>query len=662
YDEHDITLHSKIKVRMTKEVNGVKTSRIIDCTAGRLIFNEIIPQNLGFVNRSDPEHEFDLEITQVVKKSVLSKIIDQCLKVHGVTATAEVLDRIKALGYKYSTRSGLTVAVIDAVIPPQKKDILAAADAEVDALNEQYQYGYISGEVKYEKVCKVWADATDQITEALKANFDPFNPINIMADSGARGSINQIRQLAGMRGLIANTSGATIEIPVRSNYREGLNISEYFISSRGARKGLADTALRTADSGYLTRRLVDVSQDVIIREIDCGSTEGIEVYCINDGERDLETLQERLVGRYLVEDLRDEKSELFIPKTRAMTATDAQRIVDAGITHVTIRSVLGCKAKKGVCAKCYGINLANGNLVSVGEAVGIIAAQSIGEPGTQLTMRTFHTGGIANAEDITQGLPRVEELFESRRPKNGAILAKTSGTISMSEDNGIKTIVIHDPETNTDSTPYTIPYNYHLAPNIKDGAEIQRGGRLTTGSIYPMDLLEILGVQAVQNYIIEEIQYAYRQQGVGINDKHIEVIVRQMMRKVLITYQGRSYLLPEAMVDKREVETINAGIQARMDAGETDLRLVTTRPSLLGITKASSSSESFMSAASFQETAKALTDAAINGKSDYLLGLKENVIIGKLIPAGTGMALYNNVQVVRADGYPTDYQQPQMPL
>ena len=662
YDEHDITLHSKIKVRMTKEVNGVKTSRIIDCTAGRLIFNEIIPQNLGFVNRSDPEHEFDLEITQVVKKSVLSKIIDQCLKVHGVTATAEVLDRIKALGYKYSTKSGLTVAVIDAVIPPQKKDILAAADAEVDALNEQYQYGYISGEVKYEKVCKVWADATDQITEALKANFDPFNPINIMADSGARGSINQIRQLAGMRGLIANTSGATIEIPVRSNYREGLNISEYFISSRGARKGLADTALRTADSGYLTRRLVDVSQDVIIREIDCGSDEGIEVYCINDGERDLETLQERLVGRYLVEDLRDEKSELFVPKTRAMTSNDAQRIVDAGITHVRIRSVLGCKAKKGVCAKCYGVNLANGNLVSVGEAVGIIAAQSIGEPGTQLTMRTFHTGGIANAEDITQGLPRVEELFESRRPKNGAILAKSSGTIQMTEDNGIKTIVIHDPETNSDSTPYTIPYNYHLANGIKDGAEIQRGSRLTTGSIYPMDLLDILGVQAVQNYIIEEIQYAYRQQGVGINDKHIEVIVRQMMRKVLIADPGSSYLLPEAMVDKREVETINAGIQARIDAGETDLRLVTTRPSLLGITKASSSSESFMSAASFQETAKALTDAAINGKSDYLLGLKENVIIGKLIPAGTGMALYNNVQVVRADGYPTDYQQPQMPL
>jgi len=655
YDEHDITLHSKIKVRITKEINGKKVSRIIDCTVGRLIFNEIIPQNLGFVNRSDPEHEFDLEITEVVKKGVLSKIIDKCIKVHGVTMTAEVLDRIKALGYKYSTKSGLTVAVIDAVIPPQKKEILADADAKVDALNEQYQYGYISNEVRYEKVCSIWQSATDQITEALENNFDPFNPINIMADSGARGSINQIRQLAGMRGLIANTSGATIEIPVRSNYREGLNISEYFISSRGARKGLADTALRTADSGYLTRRLVDVSQDVIIREVDCGSNEGIEVYCINDGQRDLETLQERLVGRYLVEDLRDEKSELFIPKTRAMTTADAQRIVDAGITHVTIRSVLGCKARKGVCAKCYGVNLANGNLVSVGEAVGIIAAQSIGEPGTQLTMRTFHTGGIANAEDITQGLPRVEELFESRRPKNGAILAKSSGTVSLTEDNGIKTVIIHDEETNTDSTPYTIPYNYHMV--VKDGDTVKRGGRLTTGSIYPMDLLDILGVQAVQNYIIEEIQFAYRQQGVGINDKHIEVIVRQMMRKVLVADPGSSYLLPEAMVDKREVEEINAQLQARIDAGETDVRLVTTRPSLLGITKASSSSESFMSAASFQETAKALTDAAINGKSDYLLGLKENVIIGKLIPAGTGMALYNNVQVVRADGYPADIPQ-----
>ena len=661
YNEHVITLHSKIKVRITKEVGGRKISRRIDCTMGRLIFNEVIPQDLGYVNRNDPEHEFDLEVAFVVKKKKLGEIIDHCIRVHGVTMTAEVLDKVKALGYKYSTRSGLTVAVVDAAIPPQKAEILAIADSKVEKLNEQFQYGYISDEVRYQQVCAVWNDATEQITKALEANFDPFNPINIMADSGARGSINQIRQLAGMRGLIANTSGATIEIPVRSNYREGLNISEYFISSRGARKGLADTALRTADSGYLTRRLVDVSQDVIVREVDCGSTEGIEVYCINDGKRDYEKLEERLLGRYLVEDLRDEKSELFIPKTRAMTEADAKRIADAGITHVMIRSVLGCKAKKGICAKCYGINLANGNLVSVGEAVGIIAAQSIGEPGTQLTMRTFHTGGIANAEDITQGLPRVEELFEARRPKNGAILAKTSGIIQMTEDNGIKTIVIHDPATNTDSTPYTIPYNYHIV-NIADehtgktrilssGDPIQRGDRLTTGSIYPMDLLDILGVQAVQNYIIEEIQFAYRQQGVEINDKHIEVILRQMMRKVIVVDSGSSYLLPEAMVDKREVEAINAGIQARIDAGETDLRPVTTRATLLGITKASSSSESFLSAASFQETAKALTDAAINGKSDFLLGLKENVIIGKLIPAGTGMPLYNNVQIVRADGF-----------
>ncbi|MBR6420040.1 MAG: DNA-directed RNA polymerase subunit beta' [Oscillospiraceae bacterium] len=656
YNEHDITLHSRVRVRVTRETAGKKASRIIGCTVGQLIFNEIIPQDLGFVNRTDPEHEFDLEITETVSKGVLSKIIDRCIRIHGVTMTAEVLDRIKALGYKYSTKSGLTVAVIDATIPPEKKSILAEADAKVDRLNEQYQFGYISGEVKYEQVCRVWQQATDAITEALKANLDPYNPINIMADSGARGSINQLRQLAGMRGLIANTSGATIEIPVRSNYREGLNISEYFISSRGARKGLADTALRTADSGYLTRRLVDVSQDVIIHEVDCGSNEGIEVYCINDGHRDLEKLQERLIGRYLVEDLRDEKSELFIPKTRAMTAADADKIVAAGITHVKIRSVLGCKAKKGVCAKCYGINLANGNLVSVGEAVGIIAAQSIGEPGTQLTMRTFHTGGIANSgDDITQGLPRVEELFEARRPKNGAILAKSSGIVRLSEDNGIKTIIIHDPETDTDSTPYTIPYNYHLAPAIRDGAEIQRGDRLTTGSIYPMDLLEILGVQKVQDYIIDEIQFAYRQQSVDINDKHIEVILRQMMRKVMIADPGSSTLLPEAMVDKRDVDAINAGIQARIDAGETDLRLVTFRPTLLGITKASSSSESFMSAASFQETAKALTDAAINGKSDYLLGLKENVIIGKLIPAGTGMPQYNHVQVVRADGYPAEH-------
>ena len=655
YHEGYITLHSKIKVRITKDNGDRKISKIIDCTVGRLIFNEVIPQNLGFVDRTNSEHQFDLEITQLVKKGVLSSIIERCIRIHGTTTTSEVLDRIKALGFKYSTKAAMTVAVIDAVIPPQKKEILAKSEAMIEELNEQYKFGYISREVKSQKTIDIWEAATDEVTDALKANLDPFNPINIMADSGARGSISQIRQLAGMRGLIANTSGTTIEIPVRANYREGLNISEYFISSRGARKGLADTALRTADSGYLTRRLVDVSQEVIIRETDCGTTEGIDVYRIvsvkSKGkqliEQEIEKLSERLVGRYLVEDLRDEKNELFIPKTRAMTKADAQKIVDAGIERVTIRSVLRCKAKHGVCAKCYGANLANNNLVSMGEAVGIIAAQSIGEPGTQLTMRTFHTGGVANAEDITQGLPRVEELFEARRPKNAAILARTSGVVSIQEENGTKVVIIHDPETDTDSTPYNIPYNYSL--QVQDGETVSRGTKLTGGSIYPPDLLSILGVQAVQNYIIDEIQAAYRQQGVGINDKHIEVIVRQMLRKVQIVDAGSSYLLPDTLVDKREIDAVNAGLQARIDAGETDIQLVTTAPVLQGITKASSTSESFLSAASFQETTKALTDAAIRGKSDYLLGLKENVIIGKLIPAGTGMSTYHDVQVVRAD-------------
>ena len=663
YHEHYITLHSKIKVRITKEQGDRKISKIIDCTVGRLIFNEIIPQDLGFVDRTKSEHQFDLEITQLVKKGVLSNIIERCIRTHGTTTTSEVLDKIKALGYKYSTISGITVAVIDAEIPPQKKEILAKADAQVEELDMQYKFGYISGQVKSQKVIEIWNDATNQVTDALKANLDPFNPINMMSDSGARGSINQIRQLAGMRGLIANTSGTTIEIPVRANYREGLNISEYFISSRGARKGLADTALRTADSGYLTRRLVDVSQDVIIREIDCGATEGIDVYRIvskkGKSTQEIEPLEERLIGRYLVEDLRDEKNELFIPKTRAMTKADAEKIVAAGIERVTIRSVLRCKAKHGVCAKCYGINLANNNLVSVGEAVGIIAAQSIGEPGTQLTMRTFHTGGIANAEDITQGLPRVEELFESRRPKSAAILARTAGIVNIHEENGNKVVIIHDPETDTDSAPYNIPYNYYL--QVADGDKVARGAKLTGGSIYPPDLLSILDVQAVQNYIIDEIQAAYRQQGVGINDKHIEVIVRQMLRKVQVVEAGSSYLLPETLVDRREIDTINEELQARIDAGETDLELVTYAPVLQGITKASSTSESFMSAASFQETTKALTDAAIRGKSDRLLGLKENVIIGKLIPAGTGMATYNNIDIVRTESYPADHQVQPLP-
>ena len=466
----------------------------------------------------------------------------------------------------------------------------------------------------------------------------------MMADSGARGSISQIRQLAGMRGLIANTSGGVIEIPIRANYREGLNILEYFIASRGARKGLADTALRTADSGYLTRRLVDVSQDVIIREDDCGTTDGIEVYEIKNGNEIVEPFAERLVGRYLSEDLRDENGELIVSRNKLINDADAKKIVEAGVEKIKIRSVLTCKARYGVCAKCYGANLAHNNVVSVGEAVGVIAAQSIGEPGTQLTMRTFHTGGVASAdaEDITQGLPRVEELFESRRPKGAAILSRISGKIHIEEVKTTRNIIVNNDETG-ESESYMIPYNFKI--RVQEGESIENGTRLTEGNIYPADILNILGTQAVQNYIINEVQKVYRLQGVDINDKHIEVIVRQMLRKVKVEETGSSYLLPGTLVDRKEIDAINAEIQARIDAGEYDLQLVQVSPVLQGITKASSNSDSFMSAASFQETTKALTDAAIRGKSDKLLGLKENVIIGKLIPAGTGMDIYNKVEV-----------------
>jgi len=471
-----------------------------------------------------------------------------------------------------------------------------------------------------------------------------------MADSGARGSISQIRQLAGMRGLIANTSGAVIEIPIRANYREGLNILEYFIASRGARKGLADTALRTADSGYLTRRLVDVSQDVIIREEDCGTTDGIEVYEIRNGNEIVEPFEERLVGRFLSDDLRDETGELIVSRNKMITDADAKKIMEAGVEKIKIRSVLNCKAKNGVCAKCYGANLANNNMVSVGEAVGIISAQSIGEPGTQLTMRTFHTGGVASAdvEDITQGLPRVEELFESRRPKGAAILSRISGKIHIEEVKTTRNIVVTNDETG-ETENYMIPYNLKI--RVQEGEEIEKGTRLTEGNIYPADILNILGTQAVQNYIINEVQKVYRLQGVDINDKHIEVIVRQMLRKIKVEETGSSYLLPGTLVDRKEIDTINDEIQARIDAGEYDLQLVQTSPVLQGITKASSNSDSFLSAASFQETTKALTDAAIRGKSDKLLGLKENVIIGKLIPAGTGMECYSHVKVVKNEAY-----------
>ena len=644
YNEHDVSLHANIKVKITKDVGDKKVSKIIDATVGRLIFNENIPQNLGYVDRTNSDKQFDLEIAFLVGKKQLSDIIERCIKIHGTTTTSEVLDRIKALGYKYSTRAALTVAVCDASIPPQKKEILAKADEEVAQITTEYEYGYISAQEKSKKIISLWTDTNDQVTAALKANFDRYNPIWMMADSGARGSISQIRQLAGMSGLIANTSGGVIEIPIRANYREGLNILEYFIASRGARKGLADTALRTADSGYLTRRLVDVSQDVIIREDDCGTTDGIEVYEIKNGNEIVEPFAERLVGRYLSEDLRDENGELIVSRNKLINDADAKKIVEAGVEKIKIRSVLTCKARYGVCAKCYGANLAHNNVVSVGEAVGVIAAQSIGEPGTQLTMRTFHTGGVASAdaEDITQGLPRVEELFESRRPKGAAILSRISGKIHIEEVKTTRNIIVNNDETG-ESESYMIPYNFKI--RVQEGESIEKGTRLTEGNIYPADILNILGTQAVQNYIINEVQKVYRLQGVDINDKHIEVIVRQMLRKVKVEETGSSYLLPGTLVDRKEIDAINAEIQARIDAGEYDLQLVQVSPVLQGITKASSNSDSFMSAASFQETTKALTDAAIRGKSDKLLGLKENVIIGKLIPAGTGMDIYNKVEV-----------------
>ena len=645
YNEGDVTLHAKIKVRITKDIGEKTVSKIIDCTVGRLIFNENIPQNLGYVDRTNSDKQFDLEIAFLVGKKQLSDIIERCIRIHGTTTTSEVLDKIKATGFKYSTKAAITVAVCDAEIPQAKKGILEEADRKVADITTQYEYGYISSAEKSKQFIDIWNKATDDVTTALKAGLGKFNPIFMMADSGARGSISQIRQLAGMRGLIANTSGATIEMPIRSNYREGLNILEYFISSRGARKGLADTALRTADSGYLTRRLVDVSQEVIIREEDCGATEGLEVYEIRNGNELIEPLAERLVGRYLVHDLRDETTgELLFSKEKMLTESDAKKIVESGVERIAIRSVLCCKAKQGVCAKCYGLNLANGNIVSVGEAVGIIAAQSIGEPGTQLTMRTFHTGGIASAEDITQGLPRVEELFESRHPKNAAILSRLAGTVHIEEIKTARTIIVTNDETG-ESESY--PIHYNLKIRVREGEHITKGTRLTEGNIFPGDILNILGVQDVQDYIISEVQKVYRLQGVDINDKHIEVIVRQMRRKIKIEDSGSSYLLPGSLVDKKKIDTINSEIQERMNNGETELSLVTTSPVLQGITKASSSSESFMSAASFQETTKALTDAAIRGKSDMLYGLKENVIIGKLIPAGTGMDIYNDVKIVK---------------
>ncbi len=638
YQEGVITLQAPIKVRRTLEVGGETRSKLVDTTAGRIIFNTPIPQDLGFVDRSTPDGMFEYEVSFLVNKKKLGQIIERCIHTHGTAVTAEMLDRIKAQGYKYSTKAAITVAVSDAVIPPQKAELLQSAEEQITKVTKQYNKGLISNEERYASVIKIWSKTTEDVASALQANLDAHNPIFMMADSGARGSMAQIRQLAGMRGLIANTSGRTIEIPIRANYREGLNILEYFIAGKGARKGLADTALRTADSGYLTRRLVDVSQDVIIREDDCGATQGIVVSDIREGNEMIEKLAERLEGRFAVHDIvHPETGEVLVRADHMMTAGDAQKVVDAGIEKVEIRSVLCCQAKHGVCAKCYGANLANGNLVEVGEAVGIIAAQSIGEPGTQLTMRTFHTGGIASAEDITQGLPRVEELFESRRPKNLAIMTEIAGKASIDDTKKNRHVVVQGVDENGAPTEksYLIPFGQRV--RISDGDELEAGDLITEGFAYPQDILAIKGPIAVQNYLISEVQKVYRLQGVDICDKHIEVIVLQMMRKVRVEEAGSTNLIEGSTVDKADFRDANEAVAARMAAGEEGLRLATGQSVLLGITKASLATDSFLSAASFQETTRVLTDAAIKGKVDPLMGLKENVIIGKLIPAGTGL-------------------------
>ena len=643
YDSHIVGLHAKIKVRRTMEIDGQKVSRLVDTTVGRMIFNRPIPQDLGFVDRSDPENRFKFEIEFLVGKKQLGKIIDKCIKVHGVPKTSEVLDAVKAQGYKYSTKSAITVAVCDATIPPQKKEIISEAEKKIDLVTDQFKNGLLSDGERYNAVLKTWEKATNDVTDALQKGLDRYNPIFMMADSGARGSMSQIRQLAGMRGLIANTSGKTIEIPIRANYREGLNILEYFISSRGARKGLADTALRTADSGYLTRRLVDVSQDVIIREEDCGATDGLEVFDIKEGKESIESLHERLIGRYLVEDFVDpETGAVLVSKDKMMDDNDADIIVGHGVQRIKVRSILNCRARHGVCQKCYGANLANGQPVTVGEAVGIIAAQSIGEPGTQLTMRTFHTGGVASAEDITQGLPRVEELFEGRKPKHLAIISEIGGRVTFEDIKKNRHVVVTDQESG-ESKSYLIPFGSRIIVN--EGDVIDKGTRITEGSVNPHDVLAISGTHAVEDYLIEEVQRVYRMQGVDINDKHIEVIVRQMMKKVKVEDPGDTKLLPSSLVEKTEFEAENQIVRERIAAGEPDLREATCSPTLLGITKASLATDSFLSAASFQETTRVLTDAAIKGKVDPLLGLKENVIIGKLVPAGTGMKCYSGVEI-----------------
>ena len=634
YQNGDLGLHAKVKIRMYKEIEGELQHKTIETTVGRVIYNQGIPQDLGYVDRTDPEHMFDLEIDFPVIKKNLGKIVEKVINKHGLSDAAEVLDYIKATGFKYSTKGAITVSVADVAVPEKKAEILAEADKKVEEISKKYKRGLITNNERYESVIKVWEDATQDVSKAMEENFDDMNPIFMMAQSGARGNMNQLRQIAGMRGLMANTQGKAVEIPIKSCFREGLDALEYFVSSHGGRKGLADTALRTADSGYLTRRLVDVAQDIIVREEDCGTHEGIVVMDIKDGNQVLEKFEERLIGRYVTEDIYDPTTkELIVDRDTMITEDIVKKLLAVGYSSLKIRSPLSCRTKHGVCAKCYGMGLATHKEVNIGESVGIIAAQSIGEPGTQLTMRTFHQGGVAGG-DITQGLPRVEELFEARKPKGLAIISEIDGEVKITDDKKKKEVTITSKDN---SKTYSIPFGSKL--HVKEGDFIEAGDPITEGSINPNEILAINGPEGVYRYLIAEVQKVYRNQGVDINDKHIEVIGRQMLKKIKIEDNGDTDMFTGSLVDVHEFEDKNK------EAIEQGLRPATGKHTLLGITKASLATESFLSAASFQETTRVLTEAAIKGKVDNLIGLKENVIIGKLIPAGTGMAKYKEIHI-----------------
>ncbi len=637
YANNDIGIHAKINVRMAEydsEGNEIDHG-IIKTTMGKIIYNKGIPQDLGFVDRSDPANKFEYEIDFTINKKKLKKIIGKCISIHGLDRTAELLDYIKSTGYKYCTTAGMTVSIADVQVPSEKQDLLRQGQEAVDRVQMQYARGLITDQERYQSVINIWEGITDKISGAMQDNFDEMNPIFMMSTSGARGNISQLRQVAGMRGLMASTTGKTVEIPIKSSFREGLDSLEYFISAHGARKGLSDTALRTADSGYLTRRLVDVSQDIIVREDDCGTTEGLEVYELKDGNQLIEPLQERLIGRYPLNDIIDPNTKEVLCDTNTMiNEKAADKIVEAGITRVVVRSPMNCKTEHGVCAKCYGMSLATRKIVQIGEPIGTIAAQSIGEPGTQLTMRTIHSGGVAGVADITQGLPRVEELFEARKPKGLAIVSEIAGKVSISEEKKKKIVTVTSKE---DSRKYPIPFGSKLAVN--DGDVIEAGDQLTEGSINPNEILTIKGPGAVHEYLVQEIQKVYRNQGVDINDKHIEIIARQMLKKMKITDSGDSLLLAGTLIDINKFNEINAELKAQKKKPAEGKRV------LQGITKAALSTDSFLSAASFQETTRVLTEAAIKGKADDLVGLKENVIIGKLIPAGTGMRRYQETHI-----------------